>query len=391
MKYSERVNWVAGEATSAWDTHYQALIDCESDKDVIVLSVGDPDFATPESIINRSVAAITAGDTHYTPIIGRLNLRNAIAKNFEQLGGPATSAENVAVLAGAQNALFSASLCLFSPGDEVLTFDPMYLTYAAYIGVSGAKVVRVNCAADSGFRPDCAAMEAAITANTKAIAFSNPNNPSGVVMSPAELKEITEIAKRYDLWVISDEVYASLTFELPHTPIASLPGMQERTITVSSLSKSHAMTGWRIGWMIGPQELIAHAENLALCMLYGLPGFLQEGAVEALQGAAQESLKMRDVYRHRRDLLSQALSDVEDIKVLTPEAGMFVLVDIRKTGFSAFELVQKLYAQEKVSVLDGAAFGDNVAGFVRLSFTNSDDILLEGCARIKRFLGRHRT
>ena len=386
MKYAQRVSWVAGEATSAWDIHYQALRQRESDPQVIVLSVGDPDFATPDQITHKAIAALQGGDTHYAPVVGRQKLREAIALSYRQGGGHAITAANVAVLAGAQNALFTASLCVLDSGDEVISFDPMYLTYPAYLGVSGAKLVRVDTDADSGFRPDAELLAAAITPATRAIAFSNPNNPSGVVMSRSELEGIAQIARQHDLWVISDEVYASLSFEQPHTCIAALDGMAERTITVGSLSKSHAMTGWRAGWMIGPEPLIQHAENMALCMLYGLPGFVQEAALEALTGASQTSADMRNVYRRRRDLVVSALADVTQLNVLSPQSGMFVLVDVRQTGLSAIDFARELYAQEKVSVLDGAAFGSNVAGFVRLSFTNADDVLLEACERIARFV-----
>lgn len=386
MRYADRVNWVTGEGTDAWDIHYQAQKDMEHDPDVIVLSVGDPDFATPGPIVDAAISALRDGDTHYTPVIGRLDLRTAIADQLRKQGVADVDEGNVAVLAGAQNALFTTSLCLFSAGDEVITFDPMYVTYEAFIRVSGASLCRIPCSAESGFRPNIEALEQAITPNTRAIAFSNPNNPTGVVMNREELQAIAELAKRNDLWVIADEVYAGLTFEHQHTSIASMPDMAERTVTVSSLSKSHAMTGWRIGWMIGPPTLIKHAENITLCMLYGLPGFIQEAGLSALRDFASESETMRDLYRHRRDILIDRLDGQKGLKLVVPEAGMFALVDIRSTGLDAREFASRLYRQEKVSVLDGAAFGAISSGFVRLSFTNDDITLMESCRRILRFV-----
>ena len=284
MRYSPRVDWIGGEGADAWDIHVAALAARSRGEDVIVMSIGDPDFATPEPIVEAAVRALRAGDTHYTEIAGRPALRQAIAASHAAGGGADASAENVVVFAGAQNALFAASLCLFSPGDEVLVLEPMYVTYEATVRrfrrVHGARCVRCPKAA---FGRTCGPLKRAVGPNTRGILFATPNNPTGVVMTEAELAGIAEIATRHDLWVISDEVYASLTFDRPHVSIAGLTGMSERTVTVGSLSKSMAMTGWRCGWMIGPKPLAEHAERLALCMLYGQPGFIQEAALHALR------------------------------------------------------------------------------------------------------------
>jgi len=386
MRFARRVQNVAGDSVSAWDTHYQSLIDQQTDSEVLVLSVGDPDFETPQQITQAAINSLESGDTHYTPILGRLNLRSSVSNAFNAATDLTTSADNVAVLAGAQNALFTSSLCLLEPGDEVLAFDPMYLTYEAYIGVSGAQLVRVASTAEQAFRPNVNRLERLITSKTKAIAFSNPNNPSGVVFSRSELEVIAEIAKNHDLWVISDEVYAALTFEDSHLSIAALPEMLERTVTVSSLSKSHAMTGWRVGWMIAPEALIQHVENMALCMLYGLPGFVQEAAVEALTGSSKSSIEMRDTYQRRRDLVVKELAGVSNLTVLLPQAGMFVLLDVSASGLTATEFASRLYKEQKVSVLDGAAFGRGVADCVRLSFTSGETTLRAACERIKEFV-----
>jgi len=386
LHYSPRVERVAGDGADAWELHGRALQESQRDPDVIVLSVGDPDLDTPKAIVDRAISALESGDTHYTSMSGRDNLRDAVAQETMRLGGPPVTADNVTILVGAQNALFTASLCILSPGDEVICLDPMYVTYEAYLGVSGATLVRVKSSAASGFRPNCEAIRNGVSSNTKAIAFSNPANPSGIVFGRDELEAIADIAKEHDLWVIADEVYATLTFERPHIPMASLPGMPERTITVSSLSKSHAMTGWRIGWLVANAALIKHVENMSLCMLYGLPGFIQEAAVEALTGSLHESERMRDIYRQRRDLVTKHLSNIPTISMIPAEAGMFIMLNVSGTGLSGSEFAEQLYNEEKVSVLDGAAFADNAIDFVRLSFTNSESILSEACQRISRFV-----
>ena len=388
MRYSPRVDRIAGEGAAAWNIHVDAMQARQRGEDVLVMSIGDPDFATPPAIVETAVDALRSGDTHYTGIAGRPELRRAIAQEIKRCGGPAMTEENVIVLAGAQNGLFAASLCLFSPGDEVIVLDPMYVTYEVTVQVSGAKLVPVPALPDSGFRPDLAAIEAAVTGRSRAIMFANPNNPSGVVMTEAELTAIAEIAKRHDLWVISDEVYASLTFEREHCMIAGLPGMAERTVTVASLSKSQAMTGWRTGWLAGPKELVDHAEHLSLCMLYGLPGFIQQAAVMALGEARGEMARMRDIYLARRNRVIEGLKGANKIAVVPSESGMFLLLDVRESGMTSLDFAWALYREERVSLLDAGAFGRATAGHVRLSYTLGDEDLDEGCRRICGFVSR---
>jgi aspartate/methionine/tyrosine aminotransferase len=388
MRFSPRIDLLRGEGAAAWDIHSAAVAARRAGEDVVVLSIGDPDFATPDAITETAVRALRAGDTHYADIAGRPRLREAIARETMRLGGPDATPDNVIVLAGAQNALFSAALCLFSPGDEVIALEPAYVTYAASMEVSGAKLVRVPANREAGFRPDLAAVERAVTPATRGLLISNPNNPSGVVLAEDELARLAGIARRHDLWVISDEVYAALAFEAEHRCIAALPGMAERTVTVGSLSKSQAMTGWRMGWMVAPRELIGHVEDLALCMLYGLPGFVQEAAVTALTEARGEMDRMRDVYRARRDLVLGELSAAPNLRAFAPQAGMFSLLDVRGTGLSAIDFAWGLFREEGVSVLDGAAFGASTAGTVRLSYTLGEGMLREGCRRIRRYAER---
>jgi arginine:pyruvate transaminase len=354
-------------------------------QDVIVMSVGDPDFATPTSVIDAAVDALRAGDTHYTPIIGRASLRAAVAERHAGRTGLEVHPDQVVILAGAQNGLFACALCLTAPGDEVIVPAPMYVTYEATIGAAGARVAPVPCDPDGGFRPDPCRLESAITPRTRALFLANPNNPTGVVMSRGELEAIADLARRHDLWVVSDEVYADLVFDGDHLSIAALPRMAGRTITVSSLSKSHAMPGWRTGWAIAPPALVPHLENLALCMLYGLPGFAQTAALEALTGSDAESSRMRERYRRRRDAVLDALGEVEGIRCLKPQAGMFVLLDVRETGLGGAEFARRLYRSRGVSLLDAAPFGA-ADGFVRLSFSGEETELAEGCSRIAAFV-----
>ncbi|WP_315903616.1 aminotransferase class I/II-fold pyridoxal phosphate-dependent enzyme [Pseudomonas citronellolis] len=386
MRYSSLVDRMVGPGAAAWDIHYAAVAAQRAGEDAIVLSVGDPDFATPAFITDAAVASLQAGDTHYSDVAGRPELRQAIADLYRRRFDLQVGADSVIVLAGAQNALFAAALCLLEAGDEVIVFDPVYVTYEATLKATGAKLVAVPTPADNGFRLDAAALEAAITPRTKAIFFANPNNPTGVVMRPDELRAIAAVAERHDLWVVVDEVYEALIFEQPHQSFAALPGMAARTLSLGSLSKSHAMTGWRAGWIVAEPKLVGHIENLALNMLYGLPGFVQEAALAAVRRHDEVAAGMREVYRRRRDLVLRQLARSPRLKVLSPEAGMFVMVDVRGTGLSSLDFAWQLFRARGVSVLDAAAFGPQADGFVRLSFTLADETLAEACERILAFV-----
>ncbi|KUF10968.1 pyridoxal phosphate-dependent aminotransferase [Pseudoponticoccus marisrubri] len=385
MQYSPLVERIAGEGAEAWAIHAEALAAQARGEDIIVLSVGDPDLDTPAPVTERAVAALRSGDTHYTAVQGTPELRATIAQHTTARTGQPFGPENVCVTAGAQNGLFFAALLLLRPGDEVLIPDPCYVTYEATVRAAGAVPVPVPPRAGGGFRPDPAAMAARITPRTRAMMLTSPNNPTGTVTNLEEAEAIAALARDHDLWVISDEVYAELTYGTPHVAMAGLPGMVERTITVSSLSKSHAMTGWRCGWIVGPEAAIAHAANLSLCMLYGLPGFVQQAAVVALEQSAAIAAEARGLYAARRDALLASLSGAPGVSALSPEAGMFLMLDIRGTGLSAREFAWALLRETGVSVLDATAFGASAAGHVRLSFTLNETVLAEAGRRITAF------
>lgn len=381
MRFSPLVERISGEGADAWLTHMEASAARERGEDVIILSVGDPDLGTPQPVIERAIERIRAGDTHYTPAPGRTEIREAIARTHTLRTGQQTQAGNVVYLSGAQNALFVASMCLAGPGDEIITFDPMYPTYPATLEVSGARMVRAPTG--PGFRPELKALTSLVSERTRAIAWATPNNPTGIVLNETELAVIGDLARRFDLWLISDEVYAGLA------PGGRVPGLAaslpERVITLGSLSKSHAMTGWRAGWLVGPREFTAHAESLAMCMLFGLPGFIQEAAITALSIAPEAERRIRDFCNARLGRFVAGLAGIPHVRAQTPEAGMFMLVDVRDTGLTGYEFMRALYRSEGVSVMDGAAFGRQTEGFVRVCFATGEAEIDSACARIRRF------
>ena len=381
MKFSNLVNRISGEGADAWRTHSEAASARERGEDVIILSIGDPDINAPEAVIERAVERLRSGDTHYTPARGRQALREAIARAHTQRTGQPVTAENVVCLSGTQNALFVASLCLAGPGDEVITFDPLYPTYTATIEVSGARLVRAPTGPE--LRPDLGALESLVTPRTRAIFWATPNNPSGVILSESELEAIGALARRHDLWIVSDEVYAGLA---PGGKIPSLATtLPDRVVTLGSLSKSHSMPGFRAGWLVGPPELAAHAEALSMCMLFGLPGFIQEAAVTALAIAPETERGLREFCDARRERFMAGLAGVPNIRAFAPQAGMFLLVDVSGTGLSGYEFMRALYEKRQVSVLDGAAFGRHTAHYVRICFATEEATIDAACERIRQF------
>ncbi len=385
-RFAPFVGRVAHDGTDPWALHWEARQAAAAGRDVIVLSVGDPDLDTPAPVVTAAVESLRAGDTHYTESAGRPALRAAIAARHAARTGQAVGAENVIVLSGTQNGLFVASLCLAGPGDEVIALDPMYATYPATIRASGAALVRVGMPAAHRFHADLEALEAAVTPRTRAIFVATPNNPSGVILDQAEVEALAAIARRHDLWIVSDEVYAGLA-EGGRVPSlgACAP---EHVVTVASLSKTHAMTGWRAGWIVGPAAFIQHADNVAACMLYGLPGFVQQAAITALAIADESEASVREYCRVRRQLFFDALQGVPGIRPCWPDAGMFMLIDVRESGVSPDAFVHGLFQAEGVSLLDGAVFGRETQGFVRACFAAEEATLRDAAARIRRYCER---
>lgn len=389
-KYASLVSRTANEGSAAWDILFQAWKDKAAGEDVIILAVGDPDFNTPQKIIDSAKQAMDAGHTHYIDIPGLPDLREAVADELMRVSGVSTDAykvgpANVMICQGTQNALFAASLCLLEEGDEIIALEPMYLTYQATFEINGAKLVPVACPRETGFRPQPELIEKAITANTRAILFANPNNPTGAVFTLAELEAIADIAKRHDLWVIADEVYAGQVYDGKHHSMAALPGMAERTVTCGSLSKAFAMTGWRVGWVAGSEPFIHHCHNAGIAMHYGVSAFIQHASVTALRNCQTDVEDMRDIYRRRCNIVLDKLAGAPGLHPIAPEGAMYVLLDVTGTGYGSAEFAAELYRNEKVAVLDAKPFGPSADGCVRIAFTISDEDIAEACERIYRF------
>ena len=385
MRFSPLVERVAGRGSAAWSIHTEARRRQEAGEDVIFLTVGDPDQEPPETVIDATVAALRDRRTGYAPTIGYPALREAIAARVARRSGQPCTADNIAVVPGAQGGLYSAMQCLAGPGDEVIVGEPIYATYEGVIGASGAWMVTFPLRPECGFHPDLDGLARAITPQTRVLWVNSPHNPTGAVFTRAEVEAVAALCREHDLWLLSDEVYEDLAFVRPHTGAWSLAGMAERTVVVSSLSKSHALPAFRLGWVVGPPELIRHLANLLLCLTYGSPAFIQYGALAALRDELPEVAALREDYRSRAALMSELLADAPGCRVIPPEGGMFVLLDVRGVGLGAADFARRLLDSERVAVLPCDGFGPSAAGHLRIALSAPEARLRDAADRILRF------
>jgi arginine:pyruvate transaminase len=385
MRFSPLVDRVAGHGAAAWSVHIEARRRQQAGEDIIFLTVGDPDQEPPATVIEATVAALRNRRTGYAAIVGFPVLREAIAARVALRTGQPCTADNVAVVPGAQGGVFSAVQCLAGLGDEIVVGEPIYATYEAVIGATGARMVTFPLRPDTRFHPDLDALAQAITPNTRVVWINSPHNPTGAVFTRPEIERIAALCREHDLWLLSDEVYEDLAFARPHIGAWSLPDMAERTVVVSSLSKSHALPAFRLGWMVGPPELIRHVSNLLLCMTYGSPAFIQDGALAALHEDLPEVAALHEDYRARAALMSELLAAAPGCHAIPPEGGMFVLLDVRGTGLGAADFARRLLDSERVAVLPCEGFGPSAEGHLRIALSAPEARLRDAAGRILRF------
>jgi len=385
--FAKRVEDIASDGSAGWAIADAAATAIEGGKDVISLCLGDTSFDTPSFIVEAMFERVRAGRTHYAPVPGTPELRQGIAAAQSRFDGQAWHPDEVTVFAGAQNALFAAVMCLADPTSEVLFLEPWYATYEATIRVGGATARPVKLSIDGGAaRLSESVLTGAVTGKTRAMLLNSPNNPGGYVLGPEDLSIIAKVAAQHDLWIISDEVYRSAVYDAPFTSIASLPGMRARTIIVNSVSKSHAMTGWRLGWTLSPLAATPHLQNLSQCMLFGSPTFIQDAAAVGLTERGDGDMRYFSAeLRRRRDIMCAGLAEIPDLRFVRPAGGMFCFVDVSATGMSGSQFAERLFAEEGLAVVPGFAFGPNMAAYIRLSFSGSEEIVAAAIERLRRF------
>lgn len=385
MRFASRIQPATPSQRSSWDMHGVALEMMEAGEEVIVLTVGDSDFASPKAAVEAVKNSLARGRTYYTAPAGDDPLRAVISRQQSVLTGREIAPEQVIVTVGAQNALLIAALCLLDPGDEVIVPEPLYSTYPGTLGLAGAKMITVASPAATGFHPQVDSIAAAVTARTKAIFLATPNNPTGAVYTKEELRQIGDICKKHDLWLVSDEVYSGIVYEGRHVSAGSFADIAERTVTIGSLSKSHAMAGWRLGWMVAPPALARHAERVNTWVTFGIPTFIQDAAVVALETQPEGMPDLKEAYARRRQLFCDRLMNVPGVVPHWPEGGMFVMLDVRGSGLSAYDFAMELVRQKRVAVVSADDFGASAQGYLRVNLGAADALIEEAAARIADF------
>lgn len=352
---------------------------------VISLGIGEPDFTSPSSIRQAAIVSLEKGQTAYTSNSGLKELREAVAAYIARLYDISYDPyEEILMTVGVSEGMYLAMSAFINPGDEVIIPEPAYVSYAPEVIFAEGTPVLIPTRAADEFQVSAEALEAAITPRTKAILIGYPNNPTGGVLSYDRLLALAAIAKKYDLIVISDEIYDRLVYGVPHIQVGTLPDMRERTIVLSGFSKSHAMTGWRLGYAVGPKDLIGAMRKIHQYTIMSAPTIAQYAVLEGLQHD-DEVLKMRDEYNRRRHLVYTSLIQI-GLPCFEPKGAFYAFPSITPTGLTDFEFSRQLLHAEQVAVIPGSAFGPSGAGHVRVCYANSYANLEEALTRINRFV-----
>jgi len=353
---------------------------------VVSLGVGEPDFITPWTVREAAILSLEQGYTSYTANAGLLELRQEIAsymaRTFEVLYQPENE---IIVTVGASQAIDIALRSIIDPGDEVIIVEPCFVSYSPLVTLAGGTPVHVQAESEQEFKITSEKLESAITPKTKAIMICSPNNPTGTMLNKEELQKIAEIANRYDLLILSDEIYAELVYDESYTSMAAINGMKERTILISGFSKGFAMTGWRLGFVCAPEEISAAMLKVHQYSMMCAPTMAQYAALEALRNGNDEVEEMRKSYRRRRNYMVSSLNEL-GLPCHSPGGAFYVFPSIQTTGLTSNQFAEQLLIEEKVAVVPGSVFGESGEGFIRCSYATSMEQLQEAIKRIRRFL-----
>jgi aspartate aminotransferase len=394
-RISRRISAIAESATLKVDAKAKSLQ--AEGKHVISYAAGEPDFATPANIVDAASRAVLDPKNYkYTPAAGLPELREAIAAKTLRDSGWEVPASHVIVTNGGKQAVYQSFATLIDPGDEVLLPTPYWTTYPEAIKLAGGVPVDVFAGADQGYLVTVEQLEAARTERTKVLLFVSPSNPTGAVYSAAQVREIGEWADSHGLWVISDEIYQNLVYDglKAVSIVEAVPALADRTILVNGVAKSYSMTGWRLGWMVGPADAIKAAGNLQSHLSSNVSNISQRAAIEALTGPQDAVEAMRQAFEKRRDVIVAELNKIEGVHCPNPEGAFYVYPDVTGllnrawggvTPTTSLELADLILEQAEVAVVPGEAFGPS--GYLRLSYALGDAPLLEGVQRLQKLFG----
>ena len=352
----------------------------------ISLGVGEPDFVTPERYTRAAFEAVRRGETHYTSNYGLPELREAIADHLQRLYGVRYDPQReIVVTIGVSEGLLLATHALLDPGDELLSPDPYYVAYQPCTVLAGGRFVPVPTQMEHEFRVSAADIEERVSERTKAILLGYPSNPTGAQMTREDLAEIADVAARHDLIVISDEIYDRLSYGIPHTCFASLPGMKERTILLGGFSKAYAMTGWRVGWVCAPSDILEAMMKIHQYIVMSAPTPSQFAALEAIRNGEEDARRFVAEFDRRRRLMVKGLNSM-GLTTCEPKGAFYVFPSVRSTGLDDIAFAERLLDEEKVAVIPGSAFGECGRGHVRMCYASPYNLLEEALERIGRFV-----
>jgi arginine:pyruvate transaminase len=381
MELSHRITHLTAGGSDGWELFYRARAMVARGEPVIELTIGEHDIRTDPAILEAMDASAKGGHTGYAVVPGIDSLRDTVASRVSERTGVPTTRANVMITPGGQAALFAAHHATCDEGSRALFIDPYYATYPGTIRGVGAVPVPVAAHPEHAFQPRAKDI-AEKAQGAKSLLINTPNNPTGVVYSRETLDGIARVCIDNDLWLISDEVYDTQVWEGEHLSPRALPNMAKRTMVVGSMSKSHAMTGSRCGWIVGPEAAISHLINLATHTTYGVPGYIQDAAVFALTAGDELERRIAEPFRRRRALAQEIVANHNSIGLVPAQGAMYCMLDIRATGLSGLEFADALLVTEKIAVMPGESFGSAAAGHVRVALTVDDERLADALKRV---------
>jgi arginine:pyruvate transaminase len=371
MKLSNRITGILGDGSDGWEVFLKARAMIKDGIDVTELTIGEHDIRTAAPILQHMHKTALAGHTGYAAVPGTDELRETVAKRVQAQSGVPTRPENVMITPGGQAALFAAHVAVCDAGDTAMYLDPFYATYPGTVRGAGAVPLAIQTRAEDAFQPRASDIEAH-AAGAKSLLVNSPNNPTGTVYSRATLESTADVCRRHDLWLISDEVYDTQVWEGEHLSPRALADMAERTLVVGSMSKSHAMTGSRVGWIVGTEAVVESLINLATHTTYGVPGFIQDASTFALnQGPAFEE-DIAAPFKRRREIAREIIARQNTVGLIPAQGAMYLMLDIRATDMTGQEFAYALLDAHHIAVMPGESFGEAAAGHVRVAMTIED-------------------
>jgi arginine:pyruvate transaminase len=384
MKFSRAIDRMAVDTSTVWGVHQNAIALKEQGEDIILFSIGDPDLPTLDITVNHAIDSLKAGRTHYSPGAGELPLRQAIA-DIESRSSRHTTIEQIVIHPGGTNAIFTTLSCFLNEGDEIVIPSPMYVGYQGLLAAVGATVITVPLDAENNFSLDVSAVKQAFSDNTRVLFLNTPGNPGGNIIEEEQLRDLAAFCLERGVWIVSDEVYSMITFGTRHVSLLKAAQSLENVVVIDALSKSHSMTGWRMGWTVSSEDTAKRILDFASGTIFGCCQFVQDAAAFALQNDEEYMRAIADEYRVRRDYALERIGRIAGLRANKPNAGMFIMVDVSPVAEDGLVFAEGLLAHGGVSVLPGIAFGETSRQFVRLSLTHPVHIMSKAFDRIERY------